>query len=696
MRIFRKFALILMALILIQGSLLSDLYSETQQTEEQPKKIIPATAPGKEHKQNQLKPKASPPKGIPQKPLVLVELPDSLQPEFVDYDLLSKKYFQNIERLNLKGVELRDIFRGIAYQYDVNLLIDNSLAQPVTLTLTNIKVIDCIKLLCVENNLLVSQDGDVLRIGPQPEIEEPEPDLDIKYVRNKLTIDIDNADVGKVVRKISTLTETNIILEQSAQGRISGFIKSVAVEKGIKILFETNGFDVRQKDDIYYIYLSEFDKEGKRKSRKRIWMTESDGLLSFELENVDIENVIQEIIQQVDINLITYGTPKGKITAKCSGLSLDETLNYLFQSTDYSFKVENGIYIIGEKNSTGLVTSKLIRLNHISSEGIESLLPDLIRKHTTIKQIKEQNALLVIGTSDLIFKTETFLSQIDHPTPQILIEALVVDINTSDLRELGVLLGSNDVSSGTTPWQNYSLLDMGFNGEGSYYAQYDKDALNNGLNTLSDWMGVAAFGKLPGDFYLKVQALENEGLAFVRSRPQIATLNGHPASIVVGTTQYYLLKTVTPVTSNDEIVTQETERFERIEANVTLSIVPWVSASGEVTVEIHPEFQTPVGSFNAETPPTINSRILDSTVRLRDGETIIMGGLIQESDTKNEYKVPILGDIPLLGYLFRGKSKNKSKTELMIYITPHIFYGDELDNSKWQQLREKREQVIEK
>ncbi len=186
-------------------------------------------------------------------------------------------------------------------------------------------------------------------------------------------------------------------------------------------------------------------------------------------------------------------------------------------------------------------------------------------------------------------------------------------------------------------------------------------------------MGVGNLGVLPSDFYVKIQALENQGKANIRSRPQIATLNGHPASISIGTTQYYILKTVTPVNSTSSIVTQESERFEQVEANVKLSIVPWVSASGDVTVEITPEFKTPVGTLSSNVPPTINTRVLDSTVRLKDGETIILGGLISENETSKVSKIPFLGNLPYIGKLFRTSSKSKIKTELMILL--HLTYS---------------------
>ena len=196
--------------------------------------------------------------------------------------------------------------------------------------------------------------------------------------------------------------------------------------------------------------------------------------------------------------------------------------------------------------------------------------------------------------------------------------------------------------------------------------------------------GIGSIGQLPANFYFKVQALEREGYARVRSRPQIATLSGHTANISVGTTQYYVLRSLYPITSPGGGLTGEVEQFEQVEANVSLEITPWVSASGDVTAEIKPRFATPVGVLNADVPPTINSREVNTTVRLRDGQTIIIGGLIQESQSEVEERVPFLGSIPLLGRLFRSTRVDKRTSELVVFITPHVFYGDGRDSTRWR------------
>jgi type IV pilus assembly protein PilQ len=131
------------------------------------------------------------------------------------------------------------------------------------------------------------------------------------------------------------------------------------------------------------------------------------------------------------------------------------------------------------------------------------------------------------------------------------------------------------------------------------------------------------------------------------------------------------------VPGNNGNVVQKVDEREKIDVNMTLSVTPWVSANNEVTMEIAPNFDVPGTSPDANTPPPVNRRSLNSTVRVKNGEMIILGGLIGESQSKTIDKVPFLGDIPILGWLFSTRKTEKSKTQLMIYLIPHVYYGSE-------------------
>ncbi|MDD3050522.1 MAG: secretin and TonB N-terminal domain-containing protein [Candidatus Cloacimonetes bacterium] len=592
-----------------------------------------------------------------------------------------------ITQINVKNADLKDLLRGLSYEYKLNLVVDNEIVKSVTLSLHNVKVIDFLFYICDEFKLKIKQHGSVLKIIP---IAEPSKNI-VNIRNNQLFIDVNNIAINDFINLFSEKTNRNVILNRAINISLSGRVTNLDMEKGLRVFLESNGLMLFVKDDIFYVdkKISSGDMKGDFGSQGSSWINVRDSLISFDLINVPIINVINEIIHQSGNNLITYGAPAGSISAKVSNITIDQALNYLLKGNEFTYRKENKIYILGNKNINGIITTRLFKLKHIKVDGIETMLPDFIKKGVTVNVIKEQNGILVVGTNDIIAEIEGFLTQIDQPTPQILIEALVVDYNLNSLKDIGVRMGTKYSSSDSTSWINHSFLDVGINSDGKFYTQQDAPSLNKSLDKITDWMGVKKIGNLPEQFYVQLQALEQEGKANIKSKPQIATLNGHTAKISIGTTQYYILKSTTPIKSTTDVVTQETERFEKVEANVTLSITPWVSSSGEVTVEVKPEFLTPVGNFDSKTPPTINSRILESTVRLKDGETIILGGLIEEKDNKIIRKVPILGDIPLLGKLFRTNYTNKSKTELMIYVTPHVFYGDEQEPIKWKELSEK-------
>jgi len=285
---------------------------------------------------------------------------------------------------------------------------------------------------------------------------------------------------------------------------------------------------------------------------------------------------------------------------------------------------------------------------------------------------------MAIGPLQVVNDLEKYIAKIDYPPPQILIEALVVDYVFTDRLDYGVKAADFFLGDSTSAGQIYY---PGIDVTGS------SEELNRDLAYWADKLNIANVGKLPADFYVRLNALAKEGKANVRSRPRIATLNGHEAKIDVGTTQYYLLKTETTYGVGQATPsTQISEKFQTIEASMSLTITPWVNESREIIATIHPEFNTPQGSFDSKVPPTINHRILDSNVRLRDGETIILGGLIQATETENIDKFPILGDIPVLGWLFKNRSKIKTNSELVIYLTPRIYYGSEgaVDISKYK------------
>jgi type IV pilus assembly protein PilQ len=316
-----------------------------------------------------------------------------------------------------------------------------------------------------------------------------------------------------------------------------------------------------------------------------------------------------------------------------------------------------------------------VKLKYLRPEKVIEMLPQSISSEAAIKPVREDNGIVIMATSDVISQFDAFVRAIDKPVPQVLIEALVVDYNLTKSSQLGV--GAGFRNSPDTSSQDYTLIP-GINYTGNGYS-INADLKRIGtLNIFGTSLGIANLGILPQNFYLSLQALEQKGVADVRSRPLLATLNGYPASLSIGTTQYYELTTTIPYNGqNNTTVFQQSQSFQKIEADVKLEITPYVGENGMIVVDIKPDFESPVGQLSPNIPPTIEHRSLSSTLEMKDGETIVLGGMIQNTTSLTKTATPILGDIPILGALFSSTSKSDNKSELMIYITPHISYGDE-------------------
>ncbi len=588
----------------------------------------------------------------------------------VDNDSTLSFNNEQISVLDFKNTDIKDVLRAIADTYKLNVFIDDAIEYRVSIHLENVTIESVLNFLAERANLKIQYEGSIIKFMMPP--PKPVPPLALSFHDQKLSIDIKNEPIARVVKEISQLCETNIVLKNGVNGNVSGFLQNLSLAECLETFFKMNGYELEKKKNIFYVdwgidYNSTDPQKKSRGSRIEV----VDGLITMDFHNVAIKNAVQEIAQQVGTDIIIYGQMEGNISAKCSHITFDDALNYLFKGTKFTFRKDGDIYFIGDKTVQGINTSKLIKLQHLKAEGLIESIPKEIIQNASIILIKEHNGLMITGAENLIRETEAYIKQIDYPIPQILIEALVVDYNMTDIDEFSLEAGlGNPNADDTTGVLNYRSLFP------SIEQSADGDYLNASIELYGPQWGLPNVGRLPSNFYLQVKALEQESKAKIRSRPQIATLNGHTASINIGTTQYYKIKTQTPYQSTQQLYVSESERFETIKAEMILEITPWVSASGEITTEIHPEFSTPKGALDSETPPTIDHRILNSTVRLKDGETIVLGGLIQESDSKSYAKFPILGDIPLIGRLFRNHSNNKTTTELMIYVTPHLYYED--------------------
>jgi type IV pilus assembly protein PilQ len=605
--------------------------------------------------------------------------------------------YEIVESLNFKNTDFRDIIRALALQYKTNIVIDNSINKRVSVALHKLTLRDAIQIIAEDNGYEFSFDSNRFFVKtkeppkpapPPPPPKAPDPIITYYEETDKLDIVLDNAEIKAVINKLRKETGKNFLITRGTSGKLTGSLNEIDLRTGLKNILQNNGFYLIEKDSIYYVsrssYFSSLEDPNK-KTKGLYWVGVQNGKVTIDVKNTDLGKVLDDIANQLDLQLIKLEIPTAKVTVKCSEVDLDKALYYLFKGTEYTFKKENEAYIIGGIKGKGLENTKLVKLDHLRADKIMEKLPGKLFPSVIVQNIIEHNALLLSGLNDEVVGMEEYLKTIDQPVPQVMIEALVVDYNLDNLFKFGLNAGSGDSSKVMRSDKWFPGLDVTVGGK-----KINKllDDIGN-INVFGKDINLSAV-KLPEDFYANVQFLESNGIANVKSRPLLSTLNGHTASLKIGETQNYVFTDILPVNSVTGTSYIEQEKIEKIEANISFEITPWVGSNKQLTLEIKPDFQTPKGEFSSDKKliPSINTRTFESTVKLKDGETIILGGLVQDTKTYSESKFPLLGDIPILGEFFKTKYDQKEKSELIIYLTPRIFYEDEFGYAHYEYAEE--------
>jgi len=594
---------------------------------------------------------------------------------------------QVMSPLDVKDADIQDVIRTISKGYNLNIVLDKDVSGKVTVHLSDVPVIEGLKTLAKSNGYDVIKEGNVYRIRKATDEQRSI----INFYRGKLTVDVQNVDVKDLLKDISAKTAASIVPDSKVQGKITAKLYQVDLDDGLRALLEGNGFEITKRKNIYQVSMGQepgqptqpqMGRYGQRNTGpSSFYVDYSNGRLTLDVSNGNLQDVIKAIAQKSDMQIVTYGNIMGEINAKLRDIPLTEALALLLGGTMFTFVQKDSIILIGDRNAAtpsgqALSKSELIQLKCIKADGILQVLPKDISP-SNVRVIKEQNALLVSGTSEDIVSMREFVSTVDIPTPQVAINAVIVEYSENLQKEFGVNAGlhrpelQKSGSHSSPSFQSplgaaSSNFELGFSGEG----------LKKILNDCGGFLAAgpnSVIGQLPDDFFVALHFLEKQDKAKVMAQPSIVTLNGNKASINVNETQYF------KVTTGNVLGSDYSIRFQPITFGIKLDITPWISQGGQITAEISPEVSNSSGS-NTDGYPNVSTRTISTTVRLNDGETITLGGLIKNAESEGHDKIPILGDIPLLGKLFRTNTKTRQKTNLVVYVTPHIIRKDNAIN----------------
>jgi type II secretory pathway component GspD/PulD (secretin) len=363
----------------------------------------------------------------------------------------------------------------------------------------------------------------------------------------------------------------------------------------------------------------------------------------------DIRQALSDIASQTGINIIADPSVGGYITLEVKDLPLEECLRRMLSPLGLTFKKMDGYYLVGSASPDNpsfalLSTTELVVPKYLKVREAARLLSSFYDPF--IKVDEESNTLAITASPEIIDRVKEDLSKIDVPLRQVMIEAIVTEFSKEARKSLGIdasWLAEKDgrTLSIITPLGNITDSSLGIS--------YNRSDI-----PYKNWIY---------DQKLSLKALIQDGKVKIRANPRVATLEGQKATIYIAKEEYYSIVTGP--------VTYPYTQLEKIMVGVSLNITPYLSDKNEITVEIVPEVSDVIGTGSAGLP-VVSRRTVTTKVRVKEGETIIIGGLLQKNESTTRKKIPLLGDIPILGYLFSNTSKVVNENEVVIFITPHI------------------------
>lgn len=451
--------------------------------------------------------------------------------------------------------------------------------------------------------------------------------------QNKISLDIKGMDIVDVLKMLATRADLNIVVGKNVTGKVVLFLKDVDVWDAFELILSANDLAYDKRGDIINI------------------MTQRDYELLYGERYQDKKQA--KLIQLKYAKAVDIARALTQIKSNLGKVIVDEGSNTL-ALIDNPQKIKDMLEFIGTTDLP--VQTRIFNLNYAQADKLSVKIQEVITKGVGSLRIDERtNKIAVTDYPQKLEEIARVISAFDEKTPQVLIDAQIIEIKPSDKFEMGV------------DWDYWiknhfrltSNLPIGTTGR-----------LLLGTNN--------ATPAARGQYKAILDLLRTIGDTKVLSSPRITALNNQEAKILVGTKDAYITSTTSQGGSGTSVTSQS---VNFVDVGIKLYVTPTINRDNFVTMKIRPEIssatRTDITSQGQVTQiPIVSTSETETTVMIKDGITIIIGGLQKDEKTKIVKKIPLLGDIPLIGLAFRSTSDEVKKTELVILLTPHIMSGE--------------------
>jgi type II secretory pathway component GspD/PulD (secretin) len=494
-----------------------------------------------------------------------------------------------------------------------------------------------------------------------------------------ISLDLRDMEIAEALKFLASKAGLNIIPTKNIAGRVTLMVENVPLQDVFDLMIRSNNLAYEKKGNIFNV------------------MTEDEYKAFFgknfsDIRQVRVFHLRYAIPEQVFNILDSFKSSIGKIFVEPETGTV-----MIMDAPERMQEIEKAMAALEQKTTIRIFDMKYAKAKDVE-EQLKSQLD--IKKVGSIKADDRTNRLIVQTLPERMDDIERLLKGLDQKTRQVLVDARIIKIRLANDTSRGVeweglfdmgkklgltYLGSTPFSvinpattSGTFTSRKEALetLKTTVGTMGSYPFSGTTSNLSSSVKDVG--MGSLHLGAIGrNDFDVLIKYLQTIGKTKILSCPQIAVINNQEAKIHVGERQAY----VTTSTTAGQTTTTVSESVTYVDVGLQMSVTPTINDEGYVTMKIKPEISSVVDvivSSSNNRIPIIDTATAETSVMVKDGTTIMIGGLNKEEESEDYQGTPFLGKLPLLGFFFSTKTKSKVRTEILILLTPHIIAGDEL------------------
>ncbi len=568
--------------------------------------------------------------------------------------------------LSLSNLPLSEFIRAVSNHVGLNVNISPNLTSIINNNYSGVKAKNIILMLCEQYNLKCSIYGNIINL--QPKITNDKKCI-VNYIKdsNLLSFELVNAPLSEFTQKLSELSDLNFFLLAEAKSAIvNGYSDSLNVIDALYGLAKSNNLNITEESENVILIEPNLEKNGESLkgenygNLERYIKIDDLGQISVTGQKLPVNGLIQYVTERLNIPFQQLNPIKDIKSVSLNQVTFETFMNAMVAGTPNTYKFQNGVLHIAERNKQEMKTTQIIKFNYRRVDSLLNMLPKRFLSNFELNEFSELNSILITGDADQLMEAEQKLRELDVSVPVVLIDVIIINVsNTDELKtgiEAGLATDENPVTTGGTinPGIDYTMSA-------------------SSVNSVISKLGLTKLGKVTPEFYVKLQALETNGVVDIRSTPQLSTLNGHPANLSIGEIQYYQERRNVYQGALDPQLETLTS-YLPVKAQLGVTIEPFVTGNGDVTLSIEVEQSNFTDRFKEDAPPGLISRTFKSMIRVKNQEMVLLGGLEEIQNEKTRSGLPFFARIPIIRWLFTKTDKRNNKSKLNVFIKPTILY----------------------